>query len=44
MLKQLDIIKPEDEEYFDSLYKIDILNHRNEIVGRTESSFKLDKY
>lgn len=43
MLKQLDVIKPEDEEYFDSLYKIDIFNHRKEVVGYTEASFELKR-
>lgn len=43
LLKQLDIILKEDEEYFDSLYKIDILNHRKEKVGYTKATVKLNK-
>jgi len=41
LLKLLNVIQPEDEEYFDSIYKIDIYNHRNEVVGYTEASLKL---
>ncbi len=36
LLKKLDIIQPEDYEYFDSLVSKDIKNHRGEIVGHTD--------
>src|SRR5699024_1488945 len=44
LLKKLNIISGEDEEYFDSLYKMDILNHRKEKVGYTEATFNLSSH
>lgn len=44
LLKKLGLIRGKDIEYFDSLYNIDILNHRKEVVGRAEVSFELKKY
>ncbi|MDO5718979.1 MAG: asparaginase [Tissierellia bacterium] len=35
LMKELGMIKREDEKFFDDLVKIDILNHRKEKVGET---------
>ena len=41
LLDKLGVILPEEREFFHETYKLDIYNHRQEIVGKVESLLEL---